>query len=366
MKIIFIDHSIQMSGGQISLMEFIKVIVSNSRIDEVVCIFNKENKRLIVEANRNGVQVIPFNFQENIFIKLINLLILFKKLNKINKRIIIYGNTYEGGVWSGIISKLIFRKSIFRIRLSPVIFSHGVIDHLIFTLNNSLIANSYFVSKETQVRMPYLNKDKIKVIYPPIEKTKFRERPIHREKKCINIGVIGRFEPIKKQIEIVEITKILSSKYKGQFKFYLFGSPDARDNGNYLNKVIAEINSEDIKNCVEIYTNITDTEKIYENLDICLTLSTVEALSRVLYEGALRGCVNVASSASGNVELISHGVDGFLFEPNSCSSAAKYISELISNYTLLSEFSKAGREKMLKLFSNNLTVEYEIDTICEL
>jgi hypothetical protein len=69
---------------------------------------------------------------------------------------------------------------------------------------------------------------------------------------------------------------------------------------------------------------------------------------------------------SHNIELIKHGVDGFLFDPNNNSSAAAYLAELICNPRLLNQFSKASQEKMSKLFSKNATANQEIKTICML
>jgi glycosyltransferase involved in cell wall biosynthesis len=365
MRIIIIDHSAQFSGGQTGIIEFIRGVKIYFGAVEVYGIFNKNNSRLLWEATSLGALVSPFDYDVSILERLVKLTGLVKILSAPGAPTVIYGNTFEGGLWSGLLSKILSCKSVFRMRLSPIIFSHGLVDHVIFSLNDLLLANSEFVLEETHKRAPYTKRKASFAIYPPISIPIFVQRPINFG-SAVNIGLIGRFETIKKQIHAIDVAKILINICGCRFKFHLFGSSDDRDNGYYRDLVRKKIDCDNLSEYIILAGDRSDLDSMYENLDICLTLSTSEALSRVIYEGGLRGCVNVASCAAGNTELVRHGVDGFLFEPDDWESCAHYLAILIENPRILREFSLAAVNKLSKIFDAEQTLAREMNLLFQI
>jgi glycosyltransferase involved in cell wall biosynthesis len=71
-----------------------------------------------------------------------------------------------------------------------------------------------------------------------------------------------------------------------------------------------------------------------------------DGLPTVLIESMALGVPVVATRMAGNPELVIHGVNGFLAEPNNPHSLAQWIEELLLNEELRNTFSVSGRKKV--------------------
>jgi glycosyltransferase involved in cell wall biosynthesis len=348
MKIIIIDHSKRCSGGQWSLVDFCREVVLNQAA-EVLCVVDESNGALINALSACGVVVEKIDFKRPILPRAYSLLQIIRREVKRGDSLVVYGNTFEGGVWSGA-SRLLFGvNSVVRVRLSPVAFSHGLIDIFILYFNRQIICNSQYVRRDVQRRLAGAAK-KCEVIYSPVSPVKFRPRPLKTHE--VVVAVVGRFEAIKAQVDACYIAYKLKRIFGSTgFRFLLIGSPDTRDNGAYYLKVLSAIERYEVGDVVSIVLDRQIPGKVYSDVDICITLSSVEALSRVMFEGGLRGCVNVAVRSGGNVELVDHGRTGFLYPIGDLDKAVSYLQALLSDSILITRFSHAGRCKLTKLFS---------------
>ncbi|MGD1074035.1 MAG: glycosyltransferase family 4 protein [Bryobacteraceae bacterium] len=87
------------------------------------------------------------------------------------------------------------------------------------------------------------------------------------------------------------------------------------------------------------------------SMDIVVLPSISEALSNSLMEAMACGCAVVASNIGGNVELVSEGRTGLLFDPLDTSRLAAALESLIESESLRRDLSEAGCRFMLQQFS---------------
>jgi glycosyltransferase involved in cell wall biosynthesis len=96
---------------------------------------------------------------------------------------------------------------------------------------------------------------------------------------------------------------------------------------------------------------------LYELLEVVLLPSRSEGLSQGLLEAMALGKPVVASAATGNLDLITNGVNGRLVAPLDPTGWARAIDELLTDSTLAAAFGAAGCHTARVTFSLEHTIE---------
>lgn len=96
---------------------------------------------------------------------------------------------------------------------------------------------------------------------------------------------------------------------------------------------------------------------LYELLDLALLPSRSEGLSQGLLEAMALGKPVIASAATGNLELITDGVDGRLVEPRVPAAWAHAIEELLADPAGAARLGAAARHTARDTYSLERTVE---------
>ncbi len=105
-----------------------------------------------------------------------------------------------------------------------------------------------------------------------------------------------------------------------------------------------------IENChFEPATN--DVADWLNRIDIFVLPSRSEALSNSLMEAMACGCCPVASCVGGNPELIDHGQNGLLFQPDSVDELAHALRELLDDETRRRSLALAASAKITSRFT---------------
>jgi glycosyltransferase involved in cell wall biosynthesis len=100
-----------------------------------------------------------------------------------------------------------------------------------------------------------------------------------------------------------------------------------------------------------------DIRPLYELLELVLLPSRSEGLSQGLLEAMALGKPVIASAATGNLDLVTDGVDGRLVPPRHPASWALAIEELLANPALAGRLGAAGRHTARVTFALNHTVD---------
>ena len=165
----------------------------------------------------------------------------------------------------------------------------------------------------------YLPDQALSVIYNGVADTRL-PRSIARGKHC-RIGVIGRIEPEKGQLEFVAAASLLLQTFPG-CRFVLVGAP-LFGGTRYLDRVVEASHGLPI----EFLGWQADVPSVLSNLDLLVVPSaSFDAVPRVILEAFAAGVPVVAFPSGGIPEIVRDGFNGFLAAKSTPEALAERIS----------------------------------------
>ncbi len=96
---------------------------------------------------------------------------------------------------------------------------------------------------------------------------------------------------------------------------------------------------------------------LYELLEVALHPSRHDALPQAVLEAMALGKPVIASDASGNAEIIHHGVDGLLAAPTDPSAWASALERVLQDGALAARLGAAGRRRAREDFAFDLMLD---------
>ena len=119
---------------------------------------------------------------------------------------------------------------------------------------------------------------------------------------------------------------------------------------------------ERIRTYIELVGDVPRTKIVgyYQQADVCVLPSLWENLPYTCLEAMSCGTPVVASRVGGFPEIITEGVDGFLFEPVSHEDLACKMIQVIKSENLI-ELGKKARKKIETMFGHEIIAEKTID-----
>lgn len=155
----------------------------------------------------------------------------------------------------------------------------------------------------------------------------------------LTLSMVGRFDPLKQPLLALEAIKILRDGGK-DIKLIMagWGEPDDVD------RVKQYISTNKLSACVELRGFVEDISEVYASSHALLICSIGEAFGRVTAEAMAYGRPVIGANAGATPELINHGVNGLLFNPNNPKDLAEKISRTIVDPDLLQHMSNAAIE----------------------
>jgi glycosyltransferase involved in cell wall biosynthesis len=103
-----------------------------------------------------------------------------------------------------------------------------------------------------------------------------------------------------------------------------------------------------------------EVRPLYDLLELVLLPSRSEGLSQALLEAMALGKPVIASAATGNLEVVTNGVDGRLLAPREPAAWAAAIEELLADPSQAERLGKAARQTARERFPLSLTVNRTI------
>jgi glycosyltransferase involved in cell wall biosynthesis len=170
------------------------------------------------------------------------------------------------------------------------------------------------------------------------------------------IGVIGRIEREKGQMEFVEAARLVTEEFP-RCRFVIAGSPMFSD-GTYYNQVVAASTGLPI----EFMGWQNDVSKIFSKLDLVIVPSTsLEATTRIVMEAFAFGVPVVALPSGGIPEIINDNETGFLAESQTSEDLAKRIRSVL---TMEPEEIDAVTSRAQQVWREHFTVERYRNEVC--
>lgn len=329
-------------GGQRSLYYLVSGLNKEIFNPIVVC---PEEGDLVEGLKKIGIETIVLPFRRFRHISLpfiIQLLRLFKE-----KDISIVDTDAAAETFYAGIAALFCRiPLVWHIRVS----SPMILDRFLSFLSTRLI----LVAKTLENRFHWLKStDKLVAIHNGInveEVDKFPKTNIREElginNEAIIIGCVGRIEEMKGQGYLVKaINRVL--KERKDIRVLLVGEV----NESYYKNIVDLIESFEIKDYFFSLGYRTDTIGIIKDLDILVSASFGEGLSRVILEAMASGKPVIATDVGGTKETITDSLNGFIVPPKDVHALSSAILKILNNPEGIKTMGAAGRQIAERDFS---------------
>ncbi len=199
--------------------------------------------------------------------------------------------------------------------------------HLIFvSLSEKNFSQKLGLWKKTPYSVISNGVDSITADQIKVWRNKMRQRLVDRDDRCI-VSTITRFDFPKNMYEAYEIAKIIP-----EFRFIWIGDGDDRQN---LEK---KAKSEGVNN---IYFTgfVSNPLEHLAASDIYLSVSRWEGMPYGILEAMSVGLPVVASEVVGNIDIVRHGENGFLYPLGNYQEAQSYLKMIWTDRDLYQRLS---------------------------
>jgi glycosyltransferase involved in cell wall biosynthesis len=222
-------------------------------------------------------------------------------------------------------------------------------------LADTLVAVSQFVA-DGYAR----ERTKVRVLYNAVDPERFRTSPDRARAVRQQLGiapdapllaVVGQITPWKGQSEALEALAAVraeapdvhlliagSAKFTGRHRQY--------DTEAYQRELIVRAARPDLAGAVHLTGEISDVASVYSSATIVLVPSWYEAFAMVVLEAMAAERPLIASAAGGNLEIIRHGVDGWLVPPRDPAALAAAALELLHDSRLRETLAANGHARV--------------------
>lgn len=188
----------------------------------------------------------------------------------------------------------------------------------------------------------------------------YKEKTTNRKDKILIYA--GRLER-RKGVEVLARAIPLVLKAFPEIKFLFVGrdTPTAEGRGWMKAWLEEYFEKEKVQDRVEFPGEVPRTGIVsyYQQADVCVLPSLWENLPYTCLESMSCGTPVIGSGIGGFPEIITDGVDGFLFEPKNHKDLAEKILDVVTNRDI-NEFGRKARKKIINTYGHKVIAEKTI------
>ncbi|MEQ1622216.1 MAG: TIGR03088 family PEP-CTERM/XrtA system glycosyltransferase [Methylococcales bacterium] len=206
---------------------------------------------------------------------------------------------------------------------------------------------------------------KISQLYNGVDLNRFKlsaEPPLEllplefRSPELTIIGTVGRQDPVKDQITLVEAFIHLVSTYpevKDKVRLVLVGT------GVLQEKLRTMVDAKDLNDSVWFAGERSDVAEIMRTLDIFVLPSINEGISNTILEAMATALPVIATDVGGNPELVINNETGLLIAKQNPVAMSQAIKYYLDHPELLTAHGNAARRRCESVFSlNRMLADY--------
>lgn len=306
---------------------------------------------------KKGYKVISLNMKKNIFalLKVIKLIFI---INRYNPKVV-HTWMYHSNLIGGIAAKLSGTRKVYWSVHHDYEYSNfltfcemKILTFLSFFIPNKIIFCSKS-SKDNHLKNGY-NSRIFYIIENGVSLKKYKPNKELRNKirnklgindKCLLIGNISRYHPIKDHDTLLKSLSVLKSDKNLLFKCVLIGNGLSKDNIKLLQK-IKDLN---LENNIILYGKSLEIYKLLNAFDLYILSSKSECFPLTLLEAMACGIPCISTNVGDAKEMI--GDSGWIIEPEDFKSLAESINNIIKNKFLLNYKSQLGINRVKNFYS---------------
>ncbi len=168
------------------------------------------------------------------------------------------------------------------------------------------------------------------------------------------LGMIGRFDPAKGQVLLLQALKELKNK---DVCVCLLGEPTRNEGLDYYDQIQDIIKENSLEKRVFIRPFRDDIVSFYKAIDAFVMASKAETFGMVTIEAMASGTPTIGSNAGGTPEILGHGTHGYLFETLNVISLRETIERFLRDHaispeTLIQEAQKYDHHRVCQAIEN--------------
>jgi glycosyltransferase involved in cell wall biosynthesis len=179
--------------------------------------------------------------------------------------------------------------------------------------------------------------------------------PSSKSEQTRIVGIFGTLRDLKRpEVALLGVAK--AARLMNQVLVVRFIGEDREGIAPRL-EALAEKSADYVQ--LEIMGFRSPIEPWIQECHVVVSASTDDAFGRTLIEAMAQGVPVVAACAGGHIEIISHEINGLLFEPDEEEDLGRQLVRLFSNEHLYKRVQVAGLETVEKRY----TVERQVDSL---
>ena len=161
---------------------------------------------------------------------------------------------------------------------------------------------------------------KTTVIYNGIETTVFRKRTAENKNKFI---VCSHLRFNKGLQDLIKAVSILEENIKNQLQIDVYGE------GPYEKDLRAMNDDFSLNNCIHFKGSSSHINEVLSDYSFLIQPTYMECFSLSILESLAANVPVITTTVGGNLEIITHNKNGFIFEPKDYKTLAKIINDIV-------------------------------------
>ncbi|CAH9019198.1 TIGR03088 family PEP-CTERM/XrtA system glycosyltransferase [Candidatus Nitrosacidococcus sp. I8] len=173
------------------------------------------------------------------------------------------------------------------------------------------------------------------------------------DSNCLIVGTVGRLEPIKDQITLIQAFIHLVKQIPNSKKFLrliLVGD------GSLRSQIEDLIEEEKLGDLIWLTGDRKDIPILLQSMDIFVLPSLAEGISNTILEAMATGLPVIATHVGGNPELVAEDT-GILVSKADYKATSKALATYINNAQLIKNHGQSGRDRVEKKFAIQTMVD---------
>jgi glycosyltransferase involved in cell wall biosynthesis len=382
-RVLFIDHTAKLGGGEISLIHLVSNMNANYR--PVVLLFSEGP--LVSHLLNAGIETHVLHLDPSVgdvrkdslglgsllrIFSLMRICLFILELRRFIKRldiVIVHTNSLKSDLIGGIAARSARLPVVWHLRdrisddYLPATVAK-VIRILARIIPRRVVANSFATLKTLRLKS-YRNAHgagpglapapRFQVVYDGVARTAIVRDAAENPRPTLTVGMVGRIAPWKGQHIFLEAATIVRRKFP-QARFQIIGG--ALFNESEYEREIRELATlRDLGDIVEFTGHRNDVASLVAGMDLLVHASiTGEPFGQVIIEGMAAGKPVVATNGGGVPEIILHGVTGLLVPMGDVDAMARAIERFLEDREFREKAGRLGQQRVLSHFSIDRTV----------
>jgi L-malate glycosyltransferase len=370
MRVLFVNHTAVVSGGERSLLELLSALDA-----DVEPLLATPRGALAELAERRGIATTPIAGTAGSLRlhplhtprALLEMALAAWQVRRAAARHgaeVVHANSIRAGVVLAL-AGLRGRARIVHVRdcLPPGRLSSATL-RLIAASATTVIANSRYTAASVRTAAP---RARVEVVYNAVDLERFDPRLIDRAAararlgpagaRPVLLGVVAQITPWKGQDTAIEALRLLSEEgvdaqllLVGAAKFV--AAATRFDNEDYVARLRALIERAGLSERVSWLGEREDVAEIVRALDVLLLPSWEEPFGRSAIEAMALEVPVVATAVGGPAELVDDGREGFLVPPREPRAWAEAVRRVLASDEQSAAMGRAGRRRVEREFPN--------------